>query len=35
MKTHIEFYRKDTGEVLVDTDDYYFVMNDVVWTDNG
>ncbi len=31
----IEFYMKDTGEVLEKTDDDYFVMNDEVWRDNG
>lgn len=31
----IEFFKKDTGEVLKDTNDFYFVMNNVVYCDNG
>lgn len=30
----IEFYNKETGVVLNNTDDYYFVMNNVVYVDN-
>lgn len=33
MKT--EFFIKRTGEILEDTEDYYFIMNDVVYRDNG
>lgn len=31
----IQFYRKDNGTILTDTDDFYFVMNDEVYCDNG
>lgn len=31
----IEFYYKDTGEVLQKTNDEFFIMNDEVWCDNG
>ena len=31
----IEFFNKDTGDIIIDTNDYYFVMNDKVWMDNG
>ena len=30
----IEFFKIDTGEVLKDTDDTFFVMNNSVWCDN-
>lgn len=33
-KPKIQFYDKETGRVLENTDDYYFVMNDLVYCDN-
>ena len=30
----IEFYIKETGETMEDTNDYLFVMNDEVYCDN-
>ena len=31
----IIFYKKDTGEEITDTDDYFFIMNNEVYSDNG
>lgn len=31
---HIEFFFKETGDILIDTC-VYFVMNDEVYADNG
>ena len=32
---NIQFIRKKTGEILRDTDDFYFIMNDKVYRDNS
>ena len=31
----IEFFIKNSNKILSDTDDYYFIMNNVVYCDNN
>ena len=35
MSNEIEFYLKDTGEIIEHSDDYLFVMNNKVYRDNN